>query len=268
MDFRGRYSLPARPETVWQALHDPGVLGACIPGCEGVAKLSATEYRAQMQTQVGPLNARFTGRLSWTDHAPPEGAVHAGTLMGEAQGGAAGSARGECEMRVAQGRDSESAVLTYESKIHFAGALAQLDQRAIESAAKDFANAFFAKFAGLVRSGTTSVPIVPRVSAKGEAEPAAEAPSKDADVVPATATPEAASPPVAPEAATEEPASPKPAPALPVPPAAEAVISEHPPSKPPQYRRGGQDLGLRSQIWLVGVIGIVVILLFFFSLVL
>src|SRR5688500_5232226 len=106
MEFRGRYSLPARPGAAWAALHDPDVLASCIPGCEGVSKLSSSEYRAQATVKVGPVKARFAAKVIWSDHVPPEGYTHAGTLTGEGQSSAAGFARGESEVRLAPGADS------------------------------------------------------------------------------------------------------------------------------------------------------------------
>ena len=218
MDFRGRYSIPARPDMVWTALHDPEVLAACIPGCEGVTKTSATEYQAQTVIKVGPVKARFTGKVTWTDHAPPEGFTHAGTLVGEGTGGAAGFARGESEVRVAPGPDSESAVLTYEAKANVGGKLAQIGQRLIDATAKSLADEFFAKFASLMRTGTTSVPSVPHAP----------------DLRPA-----------------------------------QDKAAEHSSSRGrPGKRRGAEEVGLRSQVWIAGLVGIIIILLFFFSLVL
>jgi carbon monoxide dehydrogenase subunit G len=226
MEFRGRYTLPARPDMVWAALHDPQVLAACIPGCEGVTQLSATEYRAQATLRIGPVKARFTGKVTWTDHAAPEGFTHAGTLLGEGQGGAAGFARGESQVRVAPGPDTETSVLTYEAKATVGGKLAQIGQRLIDAAAKAVADEFFAKFAALIRSGTTEAPV--------DAPPA---PS------PVPATRQGAA-----EGATGSPAA--------------RVQTTA------QRRRGADDVGLQSQIWLVGLIGIVLILIFFFTLVL
>jgi carbon monoxide dehydrogenase subunit G len=217
MDFRGRYSLPARPDTVWTALHDPEILAACIPGCEGVTRVSDAEYRAQATMAIGPVKARFSGKVTWTDEAPPDGFTHAGRLAGEGQGGPAGFARGESEVRLAAGPDQESCVLTYEAKAMVGGRLAQIGQRLIDAAAKSIADQFFASFAGLMRTGTTLGPdLTQPVSA------VAPAPS----VVPVT--------------------------------------------PPPRFveRRAEPRDSLKSQVWLVGLIAIVIILLALFSVVL
>ncbi|MEO1113033.1 MAG: SRPBCC domain-containing protein, partial [Pseudomonadota bacterium] len=40
MDMSGTRRIPAKREAVWQALNDPEVLKACIPGCESLEKTS------------------------------------------------------------------------------------------------------------------------------------------------------------------------------------------------------------------------------------
>ena len=63
MDFKGKYSIPAAPAAVWAALHEPEMLAAAIPGCETVEKLSPTEFRARAVIKVGPVKARFDGKV-------------------------------------------------------------------------------------------------------------------------------------------------------------------------------------------------------------
>ena len=63
MEFKGKYSVPASPNEVWDALHDPRILAAAIPGCEAVEKISDTEYKARAVVRIGPLKARFQGKV-------------------------------------------------------------------------------------------------------------------------------------------------------------------------------------------------------------
>jgi carbon monoxide dehydrogenase subunit G len=100
MDFKGKYSIPARPAAVWTALHEPEMLAAAIPGCEAVEKLSPTEFKARAVIKVGPVRARFDGKVELRELEPPVGVAHAMMLKGEGQGGAAGFARGGSEERL------------------------------------------------------------------------------------------------------------------------------------------------------------------------
>ena len=95
MEFKGKYTIPASPDAVWAALHEPEMLAAAIPGCEGVEKLSDTEFKARATIKVGPVKARFEGKVQLQELPAPAGVVHAMVLKGEGQGGAAGFARGD-----------------------------------------------------------------------------------------------------------------------------------------------------------------------------
>lgn len=145
MEFKGRYSIPASPQAVWDALHDEAVLARSIPGCETVQKISDTEFKASATIKIGPVKARFEGRVQLAQRTPEPGFSHALTLKGEGQGGAAGFARGESDVRLAPEPGGKTA-LEYDAKAIVGGRLAQLGQRLIDGAAKSIADEFFAKF--------------------------------------------------------------------------------------------------------------------------
>ena len=156
MDFTGRYVIPAAPDAVWVALHDPEILSACIPGSQGVTRLSDTTYEAKATLKVGPVKATFTGKVTWAEAPVPEGHTHAGILAGEGQGGPAGFARGNSQVLLAaSGADT---VLTYSAKATIGGRLAQIGQRLIDATAKSVADEFFAKFDALMRARAEAIP--------------------------------------------------------------------------------------------------------------
>jgi carbon monoxide dehydrogenase subunit G len=165
MDFKGQYRIPATPDAVWVALHNPEVLAAAIPGCEKVEKLSETEFKAKAVIKIGPVKAAFEGRVTLVPAPAPEGFTHAVMLKGEGQGGPAGFARGESQVRLA--RDGDGTVLDYDAKAAVGGRLAQIGQRLIDGTAKSLADAFFAKFAALLESKAA-----PAAEAKTPAPPA------------------------------------------------------------------------------------------------
>jgi carbon monoxide dehydrogenase subunit G len=134
MDFKGQYRIPATPDAVWVALHNPEVLAAAIPGCEKVEKLSETEFKAKAVIKIGPVKAAFEGRVTLVPAPAPEGFTHAVMLKGEGQGGPAGFARGESQVRLA--RDGDGTVLDYDAKAAVGGRLAQIGQRLIDGTAK------------------------------------------------------------------------------------------------------------------------------------
>ena len=58
MDMTGERRIEAPRQTVWQALNDPAVLKASIPGCETLEKLSDTDMKATAAVKIGPISAR------------------------------------------------------------------------------------------------------------------------------------------------------------------------------------------------------------------
>ena len=155
MEFKGRYTIPATPQRVWDALHDETVLARSIPGCEEVKKISDNEFKARAKVKIGPVSAPFEGRVQITPDTPKPGFSHAFTMRGEGQGGAAGFARGESDVRLAPDADGKT-TLEYEAKAIVGGRLAQLGQRLIDGAAKSIADEFFAKFAANMGANTQS----------------------------------------------------------------------------------------------------------------
>ena len=73
MTMSGEVQLSAPREEVWAKLNDAEVLKACIPGCEELNKVSDTEFQAVATTKIGPVKAKFKGRVHLTDLDPPNG---------------------------------------------------------------------------------------------------------------------------------------------------------------------------------------------------
>ncbi len=141
MDMTGEYRIPAPREKVWESLNDPEILKTCIPGCEELNKDSDTELSAKVSTKVGPVSAKFTGKVTLSDINPPEGYK----ITGEGQGGVAGFAKGGAEVKLEA--DGNETVLTYTATAQVGGKLAQIGSRLIDSTAKKMAGQFFGKFA-------------------------------------------------------------------------------------------------------------------------
>src|SRR5213076_1021468 len=98
--------------------------------------------------KVGPVSARFKGRVTLSDLDPP----NSYRISGEGEGGVAGFAKGGAMVALAD-KDGGGTVLTYDVEAQIGGKLAQLGQRLINSAAKKTADDFFVKFAQAVASG-------------------------------------------------------------------------------------------------------------------
>ena len=147
MTMTGEVQLPATREVVWQKLNDADVLKACIPGCEELNKTSDTEFQAVSVTKIGPVKAKWKGKVTLTDLDPPNGYK----IVGEGEGGVAGFAKGSADVRLSD-KDGGT-LLTYNVDAQIGGKLAQLGQRLINGAAKKMADDFFQKFAAAVTAG-------------------------------------------------------------------------------------------------------------------
>jgi len=144
MTMSGEYQLAVPQETVWEKLNDAETLKACIPGCEQLDKTSPTEFEAVAVTKIGPVKARFKGKVTLSDLDPPNGY----TISGQGDGGVAGFAKGGATVKLAP-KDGGT-LLSYNVEAQIGGKLAQLGQRLINGVAKKMADDFFQKFAAAV----------------------------------------------------------------------------------------------------------------------
>jgi uncharacterized protein len=145
MVMDGEVQLPAAREVVWVKLNDPEVLKACIPGCESLEKLSDTEFQAVAVTKIGPVKAKFKGKIRLSDLDPPNGY----RISGEGDGGVAGFAKGGATVALTP-QDGGGTQLSYHVDAQIGGKLAQLGQRLVNGAAKKMADQFFKNFAQAV----------------------------------------------------------------------------------------------------------------------
>jgi carbon monoxide dehydrogenase subunit G len=145
MVMTGEQQLAAPREKVWAMLNDPAVLKACIPGCESLDVIGENEFQAVASNRIGPVKARFKGKVRLTDLDPPNGYK----ISGEGDGGVAGFAKGGASVMLAD-KDGGT-LLTYNVEAQIGGKLAQLGQRLVNGAAKKLADDFFVRFAAAVK---------------------------------------------------------------------------------------------------------------------
>jgi uncharacterized protein len=144
MNMAGEVQLPAPREVVWAKLNDPAVLKACIPGCESLEVTGDNEFQAVAVNKIGPVKAKFKGKVRLTDLDPPNGYK----ISGEGDGGVAGFAKGGATVALTE-KDGGT-LLSYNVDAQIGGKLAQLGQRLVNGAAKKMADDFFVKFAANV----------------------------------------------------------------------------------------------------------------------
>jgi uncharacterized protein len=168
MDMTGERRIPAPRQIVWEALNNPEVLKASIPGCESLEKLSDTQMKATAAVKLGPISARFTGNVLLSDIDPP----NSYRISGEGQGGVAGFAKGGAAVNLSD--DAADTLLSYQVNAQVGGKLAQLGARLIDASAKQMADAFFDRFSQQVQAMSPSAAAAP-VAVPAATEPAGAA---------------------------------------------------------------------------------------------
>ena len=141
MEMTGEQLIPVAQQRVWEALNDPEILKICIAGCETIERIADNEYKVIMTAAIGPVKAKFNGKLLLADINPP----NSYSLAFEGSGGAAGFGKGGAKVNLTpQGNGATK--LNYSATAQVGGNLAQVGARLIDGVAKKMADDFFKKF--------------------------------------------------------------------------------------------------------------------------
>jgi carbon monoxide dehydrogenase subunit G len=151
MQMADSQRIPVAKEQVWAALNDPAILRRCIPGCESLDRTSPTEMTATVVIKVGPVKARFGGKVTLSEIEAP----NSYRINGEGTGGVVGFAKGGAAVRL-EAESADVTILHYGVDAQIGGKIAQLGARLIDSTAKKLAGEFFASFNEIVSSRATA----------------------------------------------------------------------------------------------------------------
>ena len=180
MEMSGEQIVAAPQQAVWNALNDPQFLKACVPGCEAITPVADNQYEVLMVARVGPVSAKFKGKLTLSDIKPP----NSYSLAFEGQGGAAGFAKGSANVRL-EGVAGDKTRLAYDVKASVGGKLAQIGSRLVDAAAKKVADDFFRTFnakVGAAQGDEDATVVLPKMDDEATvvvAPPAKEAAAHD-----------------------------------------------------------------------------------------
>jgi carbon monoxide dehydrogenase subunit G len=169
MDLNETHLLPVAQARAWEALNDTAILKQCIPGCDSFEADGENTYAIALVASVGPVKARFKGRLQLEDVQPP----NAYTLRFEGQGGVAGFAKGGAHVMLEP--DGDAAKLTYTAHAQVGGKLAQIGSRLVDGVARKIAAEFFKRFGAALAGGAAA-----QGAAEGAAPPAGAAAAEGA----------------------------------------------------------------------------------------
>ena len=141
MELKGERLLAAGRDAAWQALNDTEMLKNCVPGCESITAVAENQFEIVMMAAVGPVKARFKGKMALQDIDAP----NAYTMMFDASGGQTGFVRGQARVTLAE-ESPQQTRLAYVANAHIGGKLAQVGSRLIDAAAGATADKFFEAF--------------------------------------------------------------------------------------------------------------------------
>ena len=161
MEMTGEQLIAAPQKAVWDALNNPQMLKTCVPGCESIEPTGDNEFQVLMVARVGPVSAKFKGRLTLSDIKPP----NSYSLAFEGQGGAAGFAKGGARVRL-ESVAGDKTRLGYDVKASVGGKLAQIGSRLVDAAAKKVADDFFRTFnakVGAAQGDEDATVVLPRM---------------------------------------------------------------------------------------------------------
>lgn len=182
MEMQASRTLAVTQQQAWDALNDPEVLKLCIPGCDKVEPTGEQQYSVAMALKIGPVSAKFAGKITLSDIVAPESY----TIAFDGSGGVAGFGKGSAQVKLvplppADGAGQQSCELHYTVQATVGGKIAQLGQRLIDGAAKSMAEDFFERFDEEMqrrypRKAPEATPAAPHAGEAGASADAAEPP--------------------------------------------------------------------------------------------
>ena len=129
MHIEGSYTFQAPREAVWDAIMDPAVMGAALPGGEKLEKTSDTEYEGVMNVRVGPVQGKFQGKVVILEASRPESCT-----MSVDGRGTPGFLSGTGAWQLAA--EGDATIMTYSGDVEVGGKIANVGQRLLDSSAK------------------------------------------------------------------------------------------------------------------------------------
>jgi hypothetical protein len=146
MEMQASRTLAVSQQQAWEALNDPEVLKLCIPGCDKIEPTGDNQYAVAMALKIGPVSAKFAGKITLSNIVPPE-SYH---IAFDGSGGVAGFGKGNAQVKLVpltvDGVGQTGCELHYTVHATVGGKIAQLGQRLIDGAAKTMAEDFFKRF--------------------------------------------------------------------------------------------------------------------------
>lgn len=178
MELQGERVIPASVDKTWASLNDPEVLRACIAGCETLERTSDDTMTAVVALKVGPVSARFKGKLAMTNVVAPTSY----TINFDGQGGVAGFGKGSADVALTP-QGEQQTLLKYTARATVGGKMAQIGSRLIDATAAKITEDFFKAFEAHLRAGAAPAAEVTSTASPVPALAPAASPGTDRSIV-------------------------------------------------------------------------------------
>lgn len=184
MKIVGTTRFAARPEQVWEALHNPAVLARTLPGCEALEAVGEDAYRLTVTAGVSAVRGRYDGEVAITDRE------HLESFVLQARGaGTPGTVSADVLVRMAAD-GAEHTMLSYEADAVVGGPIGGVGQRMLTGVSRKMADQFFAAVQQDLAVPAVVAPTAPGPMTAGPgpgASPSAATPSAEGVVFPGRA---------------------------------------------------------------------------------
>ncbi|MFT3697028.1 MAG: carbon monoxide dehydrogenase subunit G [Kofleriaceae bacterium] len=129
MKLAGEYVFDAGVQDVWDALFDPQVLAAVMPGCEKLELDDKGSFIGELKVKVGPIQGKFSGKVDLSDKVEPKS--YKMVVDGR---GAQGFVKATASIELFP--EGDKTRIKYDSDAQVGGKIASVGQRLVETSAK------------------------------------------------------------------------------------------------------------------------------------
>lgn len=146
MKVHGSYTLPGKPQQVWELLTDPERLAKCLPGCERLEPAGPDRYKVAIKFALAAFSGAYSGTVELSEKRPPK------SMRMRVEGkGTPGFMKGEGRLDLAE-KNGQTEV-RYDGDAQVGGLIAAVGQRMIEAAARKILQQFFESAAKQLQAG-------------------------------------------------------------------------------------------------------------------
>ena len=132
VELTGERTLPVSRETRVACAERHESLKSAVPGCESFVASGENAFDVAVNAAIGPVKARFKGKLELADVQAPESYA----IRFDMQGGAAGFSRGDARVKL-EAVDANTTRMTYVVNASIGGKIAQIGSRLVDAAVRD-----------------------------------------------------------------------------------------------------------------------------------